>query len=119
MDVNIKYYIEKLFKQYPFIYETESNYFIFGQNVCCIASEGRIPSLYNSYKESLNKDNKDEMIKYFKKIKTYASYTASNNTDVHPLNTFEQIKFPIEQIQKLVEQINIYIDISKMIHGLE
>lgn len=52
-------YLDKLFKQYPFVYRINEQYYVFGVGVCirCSSKNNGLISEYNSYVRATQQDN--------------------------------------------------------------
>ena len=65
----MNHYIEKLFKQYPFVYRINNEYYAFGTGVCAKLNDGSLllQSRYERYKKSLLEElSKEEAYKVFR-----------------------------------------------------
>lgn len=103
-------YIDKLFKQHPFIYRINEKYYAFGVNVCveCDGRSGLLESRYKNFEESLKNDVTDEEAwRIFHKLSSEAS-GAETKSNVHAKEEFVKFNFSEDDIKELTKQIKRY-----------
>lgn len=103
-------YIDKLFKQHPFIYRINEKYYAFGVNVCveCDGRSGLLESRYKNFEESLKNDVTDEEAwRIFHKLSSEAS-GAETKSNVHVKEEFAKFNFSEDDIKELTKQIERY-----------
>lgn len=105
-------YIDKLFKQHPFIYYIGGKYYAFGVNTCteCNGKSVLLESRYKKFEESLKDDLSDEEAwRIFHKLSCEAS-SAEERTCVMEKEEFAKFSFGEEDMKELKKQIEIYIN---------
>lgn len=103
-------YIDKLFKQHPFIYRINEKYYAFGVNVCveCNGRSQLLESRYKNFEESLKNDVTDEEAwRIFHKLSGEAS-GAETKSNVHAKEEFAKLNFSEDDIKELTKQIERY-----------
>lgn len=103
-------YIDKLFKQHPFIYRINEKYYAFGVNVRveCGGRSGLLESRYKNFEESLKNDVTDEEAwRIFHKLSSEAS-GAETKSNVHAKEEFAKFNFSEDDIKELTKQIERY-----------
>lgn len=74
-------YIEKLFKQFPFVYRINEEYYAFGTGICAKLDESSVllKSRFNRYIASLTEDILDsEAWEIFRKVMSEANWKRLN-----------------------------------------
>lgn len=105
-------YIDKLFKQHPFIYYIGGKYYAFGVNTCteCNGKSVLLESRYKKFEESLKDDLSDEEAwRIFHKLSCEASST-EERTCVMEKEEFTKFSFGEEDMKELKKQIERYIN---------
>lgn len=100
-------YIDKLFKQHPFIYRINEKYYAFGVNVCveCDGRSALLESRYKNFEESLKNDVTDEEAwGIFHKLSSEARH-AETKSIVYAKEEFARFNFSEEDIKELTKQI--------------
>lgn len=103
-------YIDKLFKQHPFIYHINGKYYAFGVNTCveCDGRSGLLESRYKNFEESLKINVTDEEAwRIFHKLSCEASRAETKNI-VHAKEEFIKLDFSEDDIKELAKQIERY-----------
>ena len=107
-------YIEKLFKQHPFIYFIDGCYYAFGSGTCIKLDDSSIllKPRYDAYIASQNEDLKQyDAWCIFHKLMAEAS--AAQNKEGYKGNgmlLFDKIEFTKDQIEELSNQVKQYVD---------
>ena len=107
-----KDYIDKLFKQYPFIYLIDDEYYAFGSGVCCKVPDG-FSSLPYRYKEYIrcgsNNCERLQAWKAFHSLMNIASTIKDEKGfEFRPEDTFRTFSFNELSLCELVKQIESY-----------
>lgn len=107
-------YIEKVFKQYPFVYCIDDDYYAFGTGVCAKLDDGSVllQSRYERYKNALSKEiSREEAWDIFRKLVSEATWKKDNlGYQGNDLNNFMKLNFNEEEIKELERQVKSYID---------
>ena len=107
-------YIEKLFKQYPFLYCINNQYYIFGTGICKKVEDKDYfdsKKIYEYFKENLNEDlDQREAFLIFRKVVYFAEKRRLED-DYKGLDIkFEKLNFNDEEIKVLENQCKQYVD---------
>ena len=111
-------YIDKLFKQHPFIYFINGKYYAFGVNVCaeCDGKSVLLESRYKDFEESLKSDVTDkEAWRIFHKLSCEAS-GAEDRSYVNTKDEFAKLNFSEDNMKELTKQIERYVNYWKEHH---
>lgn len=112
-------YIEKLFKQHPFIYKIDGKYYAFGNNVCskCNNRSVSLEAKYNTYVQNSGKQPESlEAWKIFHALMFEAEIIRDKNMICDCLEEFARIGFDEQNIKELEQQIDRYIDFFQRNH---
>ena len=107
-------YIEKLFKQYPFLYCINNQYYIFGTGICKKVEDKDYfdsKKIYKYFKENLNEDlDQREAFLIFRKVVYFAEKRRLED-DYKGLDIkFEKLNFNDEEIKVLENHCKQYVD---------
>jgi hypothetical protein len=105
-------YIEKLFKQHPFIYKIDGKYYAFGNNVCseCDYRSASLETKYNTYVQNSDKELESlEAWKIFHGVMFEAQIIRDKNMTYDCLEEFARIGLNEQNIKELEQQIDRYI----------
>ena len=115
-------YIEKLFKQFPFVYRINEEYYAFGTGICAKLDESSVllKSRFNRYIASLTVDILDsEAWEIFRKVMSEANWKKDNlGYQGNEKKEFDKLGFNDLEIKELESQIQSYIDFYKK-HNLK
>lgn len=115
-------YIEKLFKQFPFIYRINEEYYAFGTGVCAKLDQSSVllKSRFNRYIDSLADDILDsEAWAVFRALMCEADCKKDNiGYQDNEKKQFYKLGFNDSDIHELELQIQLYIDFYKK-HNLK
>ena len=107
-------YIEKLFKQYPFIYFIGGKYYAFGTGVCskCDMKSVMLERRYKTFEESINKNlTTDEAWGIFHKLIVEADGVRDDNgLCTNPEKEILKFNFGETEMNELKMQVERYID---------
>lgn len=106
-------YIEKLFRQQPFIYKINGKFYAFGNRVCseCDDRSVLLEARYNTFVQNSNKELESlEAWKIFHAVMFEAEIIRNRNMTHDCLEEFMRIGFNGENIKELEQQIDKYID---------
>lgn len=106
-------YIEKLFKQHPFIYKIDGEYYAFGNNVCskCNHRSASLKSKYNTFVQNSGKELESlEAWRIFHAVMFEAEFIRDKSKVYDCLEEFTRIGFNEQNIKELEQQIDRYID---------
>lgn len=113
-------YIEKVFKQYPFLYFINNSYYVFGTGSCYKANEKLygIQNRHYLYLNNLNEElSQEEARKIFKKVVGASkSIRDKIGIETNPLKKFNDFHFNEEEIKELEKQCKQYIDFFRKYH---
>lgn len=106
-------YIEKLFKQHPFIYLISGKYYAFGSYVCyeCDMHSTTLESRYREYEENINKDlTTEEAWKIFHRLIFEAECVRDENGYCDkPQKEILKFQFSEKEMNELKLQVERYI----------
>ena len=106
-------YIEKLFKQYPFIYRIGGKYYAFGTGVCveCDCDSVLLENKYSDYESSIHKDlTVEDAWRIFHKLIFEADYMKDKNAYcTSTKEEFYNFHFSDDEMNELKMQIDRYI----------
>lgn len=106
-------YIEKLFKQHPFIYFIGGKYYAFGSYVCseCDMRSVTLESRYRDYEDSINENlSTEEAWKIFHRLIFKAECVRDENGYCNePQREISKFKFNSEEMEELKKQVERYI----------
>lgn len=106
--------IEKMFSQHPFVYEIDGYYYTFGSNACNRCTYYNINEQYKNFEKALEEKNKDDIINYFKKLRTVAD-SSLYNLNSNGVGTkkdkidFADFKFSQDEIEHIIKQVERYV----------
>lgn len=108
-------YMEKLFKQYPFIYCIDGEYYVFGNGVCerCSHSIISLKQDYKVFEENVDKElNRNEAWKIFYKLLSCAETTKCLYEQNGTKTSVDISKFDFNehQMNELRLQVQRYVD---------
>ena len=110
-------YIEKLFKQYPFIYCIGEKYYAFGTGVCseCDMRSILLESRYRTFEESVNQNlTTEEAWKIFHKLIVEAECVKDEKGFcVEPQKEVLNFHFEEKEMNELEKQVERYVDYWK------
>lgn len=110
-------FIEKLFKQHPFIYKISGKYYAFGNGVCiqCSTRSVFLERKYNHYVESISEDLQvDEAWKIFHAVNSEAKFSNDENEICfNPRERLADFHFNKDELEELERQVNQYVDYWK------
>ena len=111
-------YIEKLFKQKPFVYKIQDEYYAFGTGVCSKIPYGKYITLESRFQNYLDlcdgNGSREEAYDAFLWLASVAETERDANTaGAHPIASFNRMPIEPEEITDLNQQIDQYI---KYIH---
>ena len=106
-------YIEKLFKQYPFIYCIGGKYYALGTGVCseCDMRSVLLESRYRKFEESIDQNLKTEDAwKIFHKLISEADYVKDENgVCCDPQKEILKFEFSEKEMNELKAQVERYV----------
>lgn len=106
-------YIQKLFKQHPFIYRINGHYYAFGTGVCIELDERfvTLKSRYERYLLAMDKDmNRLDAWQIFHKLMAIADNAKSEHGyEGNELIKFQNFNFTSDEIDELKTQVEQYI----------
>ena len=115
-------YIEKLFKQFPFVYRINDEYYAFGTGMCVKLDNSSVllKSRFNRYITSLTEDIPDsEAWNVFHALMSEANWVKDNlGYQGNEKKKFDKLSFNDSEINDLELQIQLYIDFYKK-HNLK
>ena len=107
-------YIEKLFKQYPFVYLIDDCFYAFGTGVCAKVGNDRIltASHYSMYIKASNTsvEQYDAWRIFHKLVMTAESVKDENGFNGEVMKDFTKLGFTENQLKQVEEQVQRYID---------
>lgn len=107
-------YIEKLFKQHPFIYLIDDCYYAFGTGVCTRIESNRItlPSHYDKYIKvfEMNVERYDAWEIFHKLMFIASSIKAEKGYNGEVLKSFNEFNFNENQLKEIEKQVQRYIE---------
>lgn len=110
-------YIEKVFKQYPFIYFIGGRYYAFGTGVCseCDTDSILLEKRYIDFEDSIGQDlTTEDAWGIFHKLIVEAEYMKDKNEIcVYPEKELLKFHFGENEMNELNEQVERYIDYWK------
>lgn len=113
-------YIEKVFKQYPFLYFISNSYYVFGTGICYKVNEKvyDIQKRYDLYLNGLNeKISQEEARKIFKKVVGISTNIRDEiGIETYPLKKFSDFHFNKKEIEELEKQCKQYVDFFRKYH---
>ena len=108
-------YIEKLFKQYAFIYFIDGEYYAFGTGVCSKVDTGSVllKSRYKDYVFALNNQVEErEAQRIFHKLVMEADSVKEKSYNKE-MESFNKLKFTETNLKELEIQVEQYIEFWK------
>ena len=109
-------YIEKLFKQHPFIYYIHGKYYALGVNTCaeCDKRSVLLKDRYRAYEEGLKNDLEDATAwEIFRKLSFEATYFKETDKTLSMKEKIAELNFSEEDKCELSNQIKRYVDYWK------
>lgn len=109
-------YIEKLFKQHPFIYYIHGKYYALGVNTCaeCDKRSVLLKDRYRAYEEGLKNDLEDAAAwEIFRKLSFEATYFKETDKTLSMKEKIAELNFSEEDKCELSNQIKRYVDYWK------
>lgn len=106
-------YIEKLFKQHPFIYRISNKYYAFGAYVCyeCDMCDITMEMRYEEYEESINKNltTKEAWRIFYRLIFRAKCVREEKGYCDNPQKEILKFKFNDDEMNELKSQVENYI----------
>jgi hypothetical protein len=106
-------YIDKLFKQHPFIYYIHGKYYAFGVNTCaeCDKRSVLLEDRYREYEDG-TKRNLEESTAWeiFHKLSVEATYFKETDESLRVKEKFAELNFSEEDKRELSNQVKRYVD---------
>ena len=110
-------FIDKLFKQYPFIYFIGGRYYAFGTGVC-VKCDSRIIDMDHAYKVFENSIDReltpDEACKIFRHLVNMADFFKEEiGVCFNPKEEIINFHFDEDELEELKKQVERYVDYWK------
>lgn len=107
-------YIEKLFKQHPFVYKIGDRFFAFGVGVCseCLRFDrDGLEYRYNHYCDSIDTDMSTESAWYiFRKLSIFGELIKQDDGPcLNPEEKIKEFNFSEQEMSELEAQIDRYV----------
>lgn len=114
-------YIEKIFKQYPFIYSVNDQFYIMGSYICQKIDEKYrkdILIIYNYYKSNRDLElTQKEASKIFRKVVNISNIVRIEvGMKMYPNDEFKKYNFSEEEIKEFEKQCKEYIAFFRKYH---